>query len=780
VTGDSDNTSTSSDDISISTGLTLTSAGAISLSATTNGIQVLGAITLNAANGVTFNNSATSTATGNVTVDADTDNNGTGDFTLASGAAIDFSTNNNAFILTASDATISGTINTGGAALIITPSDGGTLGLGDATCGGTCGMTITGAEIQNLTSASATMVFGDSGTTTTGNIFVDNITLANVANITGGPTIAALKDNSSITFLGSKSTFLASVNAQADDGITINVDVEATGSTATFDGDADNSADSSDKIVIADGVTLTSSNVGGRVQLDATSGGIEALGSVTLNGHNGVTINDNFTSTGTGTITIDADADNTGTGDFVLASGATLDTNNNDISITADDFTLTGDKIDAGSGDLTILASTAVDINVGFSGTGMSIETTDLSKITANNLTIGGSTNDLVTIRGVSASDTDLITGTITFNATKAGQLISIDTTASVFENSVTFNGNANVNVNVDLTSDSGSLIFEGDSDNITSGAVNISAGVTITATLGSITLDATTGGLSAGGAITLNAANGITINDGVTSSGTGNVTIDADTDDNGTGDFTLASGAAINFSTNNNFLSVTANDLDIQGTINTGTATTTLLVSNGGTIGLGDTAGTMTISGSELQNITAANVDIGSSTAGNITVNNITLANTANISATLSMTTGGDLAFNTGASSITNKLAISAGGDITQDVSLFTGGTFNFTVTGTNVATLNNASNDFTGDITANSGTGAVEFSETTGTTFLASTLGGDLTVVTTSDIDTSGIMTVGGDASFTTSNGSLNLNTSGNNLGAKLTLSATDWVLN
>jgi trimeric autotransporter adhesin len=496
-------------------------------------------------------------------------------------------------------------------------------------------------------------------------------------------------------------------------------------------------------------------------------------GTITLNSAT-VTSTGDFVASGAAVTLNSVTIDTTGLVNF---SGGSVTTSNTDLSISASDLGI-GVALDAGSGDVTITVSDAGTISVGLVGTGMSISTTELSNITANNLTIGDNTNDTMTIRGVSAADTDLITGTITFNATATGKLISIDTTASVFDKSVTFNANAGIAVAVDVTSDKGNLIFEGDSDNATSGAITINAGVTVTSTLGSITMDATTGGVTTAGVTTFNAANGITINDSFTSTGTGTITIDADTDNNGTGDFTLASGAAMNFSSNNNFLSVTANDLDIQGTINTGTATTTLLVSDGGTIGLGSTSGGMTISGTELQNITAANVDIGNSTAGNITVNNITLANTANISATLSMTTGGDLAFDTGASSITNKLAISAGGDITQNVALFTGGTFNFTVTGTNVVTLNNASNDFTGDITANSGTGAVQFSETTGTTFLASTLGGDLTVVTTSSIATSGIMTVGGDASFTTSSGDLSLNTSGNDLGAKLTLSTPDNI--
>ena len=55
--GDLDNAVDTNDDIAIAAGLTLTSAGAITLDATNSGITASGAVTLNAQNGVTLNDS---------------------------------------------------------------------------------------------------------------------------------------------------------------------------------------------------------------------------------------------------------------------------------------------------------------------------------------------------------------------------------------------------------------------------------------------------------------------------------------------------------------------------------------------------------------------------------------------------------------------------------------------------------------------------------------------------------------------------------------------------
>jgi hypothetical protein len=139
----------------------------------------------------------------------------------------------------------------------------------------------------------------------------------------------------------------------------------------------------------------------------------------------------------------------------------------------------------------------------------------------------------------------------------------------------------------------------------------------------------AESGGVTAS-SVDASARSGITLDGSVTTSGT--FTANADSDNNGTGTFTVAAGKSV--ITNSHSLSITAADLVLNGSLDSGTATTSLHATNGEAIGLGNTVipGGFNVSGAELGNITAAELDLGDSTSGNITVNGITAAESANI----------------------------------------------------------------------------------------------------------------------------------------------------
>ena len=96
-----------------------------------------------------------------------------------------------------------------------------------------------------------------------------------------------------------------------------------------------------------------------------------------------------------------------------------------------------------------------------------------------------------------------------------------------------------------------------------TTGLLTVAAGVTLTSAAG-ITLDATTGGITFTAAGTLNAVNGVTINDAVTATA-GTLTIDADTDNDGTGTFTTIATGTINSA--GQTLDITASDVVIGAT---------------------------------------------------------------------------------------------------------------------------------------------------------------------------------------------------------------------
>ena len=119
--------------------------------------------------------------------------------------------------------------------------------------------------------------------------------------------------------------------------------------------------------------------------------------------------------------------------------------------------------------------------------------------------------------------------------------------------------------------------------------------------------------GASTGG-VTLNADNGLTINDNMTTAGA--TVLKGNADLTGSGTLTIASGVAVN--TTNSALTLGGADLALIGTTNSGSAATSIVTVS--TIGLGAGAGTMSISGAELQNITTTNLNIGTPGSGNIT----------------------------------------------------------------------------------------------------------------------------------------------------------------
>ncbi len=141
--------------------------------------------------------------------------------------------------------------------------------------------------------------------------------------------------------------------------------------------------------------------------------------------------------------------------------------------------------------------------------------------------------------------------------------------------------------------------------------------------------------------------------------------------------------------------LSITADDLNLNttGAIASGTTTSITQRLAGGSIGLGDTAGTMTISGAELQRISATGLTLTNSTDGAIFVDGISALNSANISGTttLTATTGtlGSVSFLNGSSSF-RALTVSGDAGISIGANLATTvGAMAFTSVGGSLSVL-------------------------------------------------------------------------------------------
>ncbi len=617
--GDSDNavdTQSATDNLTIASGITLTSAGSISLSATNGGINALGALTLTAPTSITL--------TGNLT---------------AAGAVT----------LTASSGmTLNGSISTSSGSLDIN-ANSSTLSLGS-------GITLNSAS--NLTlSASSISSQG-------------NLTLAS----TGSTTI-----NSSLVSTGS-------VSMTANSGLTLG--------NAILTGAGDISLQGVSALSLASGMNITSS--GGNITLGASGGSItvnngaltlsangniavnnalSSVGAVSMTANSGITLGSSLTANGA--VTLDADLDNNGVGDFTISSGS-LSTTNNALTVTANDLIL-GGTLNSGTGSTTINVSDGDSLGLGFSsGFGMNLTTAELANITGT-------------------GDLNMVNGNITFVAgsslSSSGGKLTLGQSGGTItgQGALTLSGADGLTLNSNTITVTGALILEGDSNNSGSDALTLASGTTLTAS--SITMDATTGGISAAGAVTLNATGGITINDNFTSAGA--TVFDADTDNDGLGNFTFNLSKAL--STGNNTLSITAQSLAFIGTMSSGTAGTTILVSkSGNSIGLGNSFGDMTLDNTELASITAGSLTVGDGATGDILVSGVSSTDSDQFGA-LTLNSGTSVTFETSvADSTFQGLTVNAANGITLASNLITNATSSFNA---------NSDGNSTGDFTISTG---------------------------------------------------------------------------
>ena len=524
----------------------LVDANALILAAST----VSGTFGVTVSAGVTVNGNVTSVGT--MSFDADIDNNGVGDFTVA--AAQTLSTTNNALSITANDLIINAgaQINTGSAALAIADSDGSGIGLGATPVAG--GLNVTAAELQQLASTGLLM-------TTAGAVTVNGIGAAN-SNTVGTLTIVS---GGSVAFNTAASTFDTLV-VNADDRISVNVAVTTDTGGLTLDGDADNAAGTNDDVVIAAGVTHTSAL---NITLSATTGGITGIGAVTLNAVAGVTIVDAMT-TGGATI-INADSNDDGSGTFTL--NGSLNGSGQSITITSANVVLAGALSSIGGSVTLEPSTTGRTIGLGNGATGaFTLSAADLAFLSDGfaGITIGridsgavdittATFTDPVTIRGGAMTLADLQTGadnvvlissaTVLEAATDTAADVTttglVDITAAGAIGSAVANGELDLSAGSFQATTSTCGIFVRESAGLTigSGGVQTTGGnaeVKVTLTTGNLVLD---GPVAADGSgditLTLEAANAAIVTDAVAetiSSNSGHISLTADI-------MTLASG---------------------------------------------------------------------------------------------------------------------------------------------------------------------------------------------------------------------------------------------
>jgi hypothetical protein len=441
--GDMDDSNTDDNDnqLLLKGARTLSSTGLMTLDSTTGGIVRSGMSTLrlHGKAGITVNDNLSQTLSGHpVVINADHDASGEGVFTVASGKKLE--TNNGVLTITASDIQL-GALDSGTSTIYMHVSkDTMTMGLGLTTKD----LTISGAELANVKASGLNF-----GNTMNGSILVDGVSSG--GEIAGIASVLATGHTRQVVFTNTKSTFNA-LSVQADNGITVNTDITTILGRLLLDGDYDNSpvGDRKDRIVIAGSKILTASE---QLILDSTSGGIFYLGALTLQGREGVVINDDMVGT-TGMLRINADTDSSAVGSFTIAPSKLVDSVNSDIEITAADVDLSG-SLNAGTRAISVhAANTAAGITIGIGSTpkDMTLSDSEIGRITCNaGLTIGDQHNSHITVDAVLDSNSDGI-GRFTLIASKAAKMVSFSTTASSFNKGITVQAAAGVVLSESVT----------------------------------------------------------------------------------------------------------------------------------------------------------------------------------------------------------------------------------------------------------------------------------------------------------------------------------------
>ncbi len=287
------------------------------------------------------------------------------------------------------------------------------------------------------------------------------------------------------------------------------------------------------------GISVTSAAVSGDLGLDVAGAinvteAIATAGTAAILATDGVTLNANVTTNsviaGTSTINSDSDDDNNTSANpdaLVVANGFVLNSSGNDLALTVGDLDInaTG-SINTGAGNLSIVGSAAADligIGSGVAGNDITISSAELANITVNNLTIGDAGSTAMQVGGVAATDLPGVGGTIEL----ASDNITFQSDAE-FPN-VTARATDSVIVQGNLSTATGDLVLQGDSDSIAGGTdnVQIAANLTLGANVG-LDVSATNGISLSGGAGTLVTFAGETVTLSDVASAASNVRIQA------------------------------------------------------------------------------------------------------------------------------------------------------------------------------------------------------------------------------------------------------------
>jgi len=385
-------------------------------------------------------------------------------------------------------------------------------------------MHIEDSEVQRL---SSTLVIGS---TLSGSITVDGAVFASVFLIATGPGAQA-------DFSGASSTF-NNAAAQADNGIFVTTDLTTTASSLYLNGDTDSTVDGADTVSFTDTKTITSAAT---LTLQATLG-LNVAGRLTLMAGTGIVILNDMTSSGSAKrIVMNSDFESPGDGTITVSTGMTIESNNNNVFITAWDVALDG-TIDSGTA-VTHIHGAKINqtIGLGAASNDMHVAVSELARIPGG-LVVGSSASGAITVNGVDRDSLTLV-------ATRDDAFITFSGASSTFMSFVAQADNGVV-ISADVTTTTGSMYLDGDSDSSGTSdginTINFTDGRTLTAKV-VLTLEATTAVLFHQGSLTLSAGEGIMLLNSLSGGTPGSpLVLSADYETAGDGTLTLTIGKVI------------------------------------------------------------------------------------------------------------------------------------------------------------------------------------------------------------------------------------------
>lgn len=643
--GDYNKVLKTTDGIHIASGGSLVSGGTLLIESKYGQIDGTAGVTMSAKSHIYLHAAMAMTSGGSVVLNADSDADGTGKFctfrritnnavpTTIKASLLVFKTSGTGscesdVAVTYSDGSYTADANVAitSAALTVAPSQTG-LALAPPTPSPPGTLDVSTTHLALFTAAGLTL--GSTGTST---LSVANLVASGCTNgISSILTMMASNTNGAITFSNPYTSSYHALGVVAAGAVTLPTSL---GSTLSSVGDVSLSGAT---LATGSGAALEVSSTR-KITLTST-GGFTCGSHATFKSSAGILVASDLTVGSNGVLKLLPDTDNDGSGTLTVDSSKTVTAAAN-VFVTAADIDLDGAISVSSSGTLLVHntgTSTTLGLGTATVSSGLKLDNNELSRITlsAGMILQTSTTSGSIETSGVLAADSDAISGVVTLIASQSS--VTFSSTSSTFT-ALHAQAKCGVALQVSLSATTGGIMLDGDSSDgscatANNGKVTMAADVTISSGA-KLTLDGTTAGLTAAGAMTLKAATGVQLNDHLTGAGQ-SLYIDADSDGAGVGDVALTLAASKTITSGNGAIIITAGDIDLQGSIAAGSGQLTLMTKRSGTtIGLGATAKDCTVTGAELQRMTSTSgLVLGDKVrSGIVVVDGITAAQSNNL----------------------------------------------------------------------------------------------------------------------------------------------------